>query len=85
MCRIFAEVLGVPQVTIDDDYFALGGRSLLAMKLAGRMQSALTMDVSAREVFAGRTVAGICEQLDMRKTAEARPTLRRMPRDGSLS
>ncbi|PQM19347.1 non-ribosomal peptide synthetase, partial [Streptomyces xinghaiensis] len=29
LCRVFAEVLGVPRVGIDDDFFGLGGHSLL--------------------------------------------------------
>jgi amino acid adenylation domain-containing protein len=85
LCQLFAEMLGVAQVTIDDDYFALGGRSLQATKLAARAQSALHVDMTAREVFAGRTVAGIIEQLDSARKAKARPKLRRMPTERGTS
>lgn len=85
LCQLFAEALGVAQVSIDDDFFALGGRSLVAMKLAGRVRSALNVDVSVREVFAGRTVAGIVEQLDTARQATARPKLRRMAGAGGAS
>lgn len=82
LCQLFAEVLGVPQVTIDDDYFALGGRSLLATKLASRARSALNVDMSVKDVFAGRTVAGIVEQLNSADQAKARPKLCRMSKGG---
>lgn len=85
LCQLFEEVLGVSQVTIDDDYFALGGRSLLATKLASRARSALNVDISAREVFAGGTVAGIIELLDVATKAKARPKLRRMTKDRGTS
>ncbi|WP_415853081.1 phosphopantetheine-binding protein, partial [Streptomyces albus] len=33
MCALFAEVLGVPEAGLDDDFFALGGDSLTATRL----------------------------------------------------
>jgi amino acid adenylation domain-containing protein len=67
MCAIFAEVLGVPQVGIDDSFFELGGQSLLAMRLISRIRSALDVDLSIAEFFDAPTVAGLDDHLSNRK------------------
>ncbi|MYU67520.1 AMP-binding enzyme, partial [Streptomyces sp. SID69] len=41
LCGLFAEVLGVDHVTIDDSFFALGGHSLLVTRLISRIRSTL--------------------------------------------
>ncbi|MER5498251.1 amino acid adenylation domain-containing protein [Streptomyces sp. NPDC002561] len=63
LCRLFAEVLDVPGVGIDDSFFDLGGHSLLATRLAGRIRAAFGVDVGIAALFAAPTVAGLAEHV----------------------
>ncbi|MFE9453859.1 amino acid adenylation domain-containing protein [Streptomyces sp. NPDC006739] len=64
-CELFAEVLGLASVGIDDDYFALGGDSIRSIQVVARAKTR-GEEVSVREIFEHRTVARLAELLDER-------------------
>lgn len=64
------EVLEVPRVELDDDFFALGGDSILATRLLARLQSAFPVEVTLRTVFENPTVRRLAAQLDGTVTTE---------------
>ncbi|MFJ9695833.1 amino acid adenylation domain-containing protein [Kitasatospora sp. NPDC101183] len=51
---VFAQVLGLPSVGADDDFFALGGDSIRAIEVVGAARRA-GLVLSTRDVFTGRT------------------------------
>lgn len=58
LADIWAEALGVPHVGVTDDYFALGGDSVLAIVVVARAAEA-GIDITARDLFDHRTIAGL--------------------------
>ncbi|GAA0235496.1 amino acid adenylation domain-containing protein [Cryptosporangium japonicum] len=58
LCTIYAEALDLPRVGIDDDFFALGGDSIIAIDLVIRARQA-GLALRLRDVFALRTVAAL--------------------------
>jgi acyl carrier protein len=70
LCELFAQVLGVARCGVDSDFFDLGGRSVEAMLLAGRISSALGVRVSMADLFKASTVGDLDRRLDL--TAGAR-------------
>nr|QEO75076.1 AMP-dependent synthetase and ligase [uncultured bacterium] len=54
LCQLFAEVLGLPEVGVDDEFFALGGDSIMSIQLASRARRA-GLAVTARDIFEHNT------------------------------
>ncbi|MFI8007291.1 amino acid adenylation domain-containing protein [Streptomyces sp. NPDC086010] len=54
LCDVFASVLRVPSVRTDDDFFALGGDSIISIQLVSRVRAA-GLGITPRDVFVHRT------------------------------
>ncbi|MFC8529663.1 amino acid adenylation domain-containing protein [Nocardia sp. NPDC057227] len=59
----FAEVIGAPDITAETDFFAIGGTSLLATRLAARLGTALRAQVPVAAIFEAPTVAALAAKL----------------------
>jgi ubiquinone/menaquinone biosynthesis C-methylase UbiE/acyl carrier protein len=63
LCELFAEVLGVPRIGTSDNFFDLGGHSLMAVRLANRIRTRLGLDVEIAAVFDAPTVRELAAHL----------------------
>jgi acyl carrier protein len=60
---IWQDVLGVERVGIYDDFFDLGGHSLLINKVAGRLKQKIGIELPLRTLFEVPTIAALSEIL----------------------
>jgi hypothetical protein len=66
LARIWSEVLGVDRVGVHDNFFLLGGYSLVATQIISRMRATLKHDAPVRLLFQHPTVAGLAGALAAR-------------------
>lgn len=74
IAAIWEEVLGVDQVGVQDDFFALGGHSLLSTRVLVRVRTAFGVNVPLQRIFRDPTVEGlaaaVAELADSPETVE---------------
>jgi acyl-CoA synthetase (AMP-forming)/AMP-acid ligase II/acyl carrier protein len=64
LCEVFAQVLGLDQVGVEDSFFDLGGHSMLAAVLIARLTKRFGVKISMRTFLTSSTVRAIDQYLD---------------------
>jgi amino acid adenylation domain-containing protein len=64
LARLWADVLGVPRVGADDDFFTRGGDSLLAVQMVARAREAFGVDLPATAAFEQRALRRLAARID---------------------
>lgn len=70
LCSIFAELLRVERVGLDDNFFAMGGHSLLAIRLVGKTRTVLHRELALSAVFSAPTPGQLSSCLRLGTGAE---------------
>ncbi|MGB3440035.1 MAG: amino acid adenylation domain-containing protein [Actinophytocola sp.] len=63
LAGIWSEVLERPRIGVRDDFFRVGGHSLLAAKVLARVREAFAIEVPIHRMFAAPTVSGLADVL----------------------
>lgn len=81
IAALWQELLGVATVGATDDFFLLGGHSLLVGQMMHRIKSACGVTVPMSEIFLDPTVAGIARSVTARRGTHPSPTVADFPAD----
>jgi acyl transferase domain-containing protein/acyl carrier protein len=75
---VWREVLGIAQVGIHDNFFGLGGHSLMALQVISRLRRTFQVEVSVRLFFEAPTVAGLAEVIEQAKEQAEQEAITRL-------
>jgi len=64
LAAVWREVLGLAQVSVDQDFFDLGGTSVLAIELAARIEAELGVAIPLAAIFHSPTVEGLLSVIE---------------------
>ena len=69
IAELWTSVLGRNGFSMQDDFFTVGGHSLLAIQLLSRLREKFGVDIPARQLFDAPTIEGLAELIERRETA----------------
>ncbi|MCJ0890810.1 non-ribosomal peptide synthetase [Rhodococcus sp. ARC_M5] len=75
VAEVFADLLGVPRVGLDDDFFVLGGNSLIATRVVARLGVSLDTTVPLRTLFEAPDVASLAARIENGGGRAGRPAI----------
>jgi hypothetical protein len=67
ICGIWQNVLGLEKIGVTDDFFKLGGNSILAIQVSHSMSKVLGYNVKVAELFKYKTVCKLLENANIKK------------------
>jgi hypothetical protein len=85
--EVWQEIFGIGQIGIDDNFWELGGDTLVAAQTCARLCNVLRIDIPVRCLFEHPTVARLApelEKLQAAQTARQEREIKRIPRNGRL-
>jgi amino acid adenylation domain-containing protein len=73
LAAIWAELLGVARISRNDDFFDLGGHSLMAMQVLSRVRQIMDVPLKVKDVFENSTLKQLAEQIVLAQLAKYEP------------
>ena len=69
LASLWSDILGISPIGLNDDFFELGGYSLLATQLVGRMRRLLRIELPLVSVFEATTIAKLASYMRAHEAA----------------
>ena len=71
LAAIWEELLALPEVGVRDDFFELGGDSLLATRVVSRIRDAFALELPLRRLFEAPTVSALAREIEKSRALSA--------------
>ncbi|MBU2346701.1 MAG: amino acid adenylation domain-containing protein [Gammaproteobacteria bacterium] len=84
LAAIWEDLFGIKQVSLSDNFFQLGGNSLLAIRLISKINKELQVTLPLRTVVNSQTLGALASALAEEGRQLVRPVLARIPRDSVM-
>lgn len=81
---VFGELFGLPEIGADDNFFDLGGNSLIATRALSRVGDIVDVSIPVRVIFEAPTVADLAERISQLRAVPSLPAPTRNPRPDHL-
>ncbi|MEH2073177.1 MAG: amino acid adenylation domain-containing protein [Nostoc sp.] len=83
---IWTELLGLERIGVNDNFFCLGGHSLIATQILSRVREVFQVELSFQQIFANPTIAGLARLIEQGNKEQQwqRPAIERIPHEGLL-
>jgi len=76
LAKLWSDVLAIERVGVNDNFFALGGHSLIATQLIWKIHESFGIDLPVRSLFEHSTVAALSELIESEQMNTSRMTAR---------
>jgi acyl transferase domain-containing protein len=70
LVQIWQDLLGIERIGVHDNFFDLGGHSLLLVRMVARLRETFEVELPLQEVFQASTIAGLADVITRRLLAE---------------
>ena len=87
LAAIWADLLGFEQIGVNENFFNLGGHSLIVAQILSRVRDSFQVELSFANIFANPTVAGLASVIQQHELLEQKlqsPAIQRISRAGML-
>ena len=72
IAKIWSEQLGILEIGVDDNFFEMGGTSLLTRKVSNILHQQLSLDIPVTKIYQHPTIAALLEFLELNKSLETK-------------
>ena len=70
LVAIWQEMLGIERVGVEDNFFEIGGHSLLAMSMISRIRKEMEVEIVIKDIFEFTTISLLAKYLEIQHTGK---------------
>ncbi len=71
VAEVWSRLLGISTIGIHDDFFDLGGNSLMATQLVSELRETFQVELPLRDLFDDPTISGVCKVIEKERAEQA--------------